>query len=402
MSKKSFIGEAKGKVLFVPLNTNHILIFHEIIKSLSCEYEVLCYDRISDAKQYHTENILKKKQIPYSHFSKSIVRTPKDNLLLKLINFFKMKKLIKDFLEQTSPDLVLLALDNDPIARIFIKESKRRRIKTVLVQEGLIRPHEYTKRETYISDYFYKMMNLLGIYLAYTIKYGTGGCDKILVAGKIASDILKKRGVPGNSISVVGLPKYDGFLKKIKDVQPVLNQQKIYLFAASTKIVHDDRNVKFMKSLVEAAEKLGLYLIIKLHPRTARKSSEIYDIIKPEGISCFEIIKEGDETFDLLKKAYALITVSSTVILEALMMNKECIVANYLAEESRLEYKKYDAVHSIENEDEIFDCIKNSMLHRKSYQNKKRLLNDELHKLDSQAGQKAARLIESMILSENV
>ena len=121
LSKKSFPRKAMSKVLFVPLNTNHVLIFHEIVKSLSSEYEVLCHDRISEAKQYHTESILQKKQVPYRHFSKTIARTPEDNLCLKLINFFKMKKLIKEILEQTSPDLVVVALDNDPIAQIFIK-----------------------------------------------------------------------------------------------------------------------------------------------------------------------------------------------------------------------------------------------------------------------------------------
>ena len=64
-------------------------------------------------------------------------------------------------------------------------------------------------------------------------------------------------------------------------------------------------------------------------------------------------MKEGDETFEILKRSDILITVSSTVILEALMMNKECVVVNYLAGESRLEYAKYDAIHSIESEHEM-------------------------------------------------
>ena len=336
-------------------------------------------------------------RIPYIHFPRHIHRSPSDSLLHKFINFFKMQKVIKDILEQTSPDLVVLALDSDPIAQIFIKESKRRGIKTVLIQEGLIRPLEYTMRKTYISDYFYKLLRLLGIYLAYTIKYGTGGCDKILVSGKIASDILQRRGVLENRITIIGHPKYDGLIKNVKSLQPVVNQQKVYLFAASTKIFHDDQNVRFLRKLVEAAKKLGFHLIVKLHPRANIAPSDIYTILKVKNNSFLEIIKEGDETFEILKKSDVLITVFSTVILEALMMNKECVVTNYLAGESRLDYDQYNAIYSIKSENEIYNVLKNSMLSKKSYQNKKTLLEDELYRLDGKAGERSARFIESMI-----
>ena len=76
----------------------------------------------------------------------------------------------------------------------------------------------------------------------------------------------------------------------------------------------------------------------------------IYNILKVKNNSFLEIIKEGDETFEILKRSDVLITVSSTVILEALMMNKECVVANYLAGESCLDYDRYNAIYSIKSE----------------------------------------------------
>ena len=385
-----------SKVLFVPLNTNHVLIFDAILRSLNCEYEILCHDRVSDAEQYHTENTLNKLGLPFRHFENSINRSPKDNLLLQCINFFKIKKEIINILLQASPDLVVLAIDNDPIVQIVIKESKKRGIRTVLVQEALIRPHEYTMRETYLSDYFYRLLQLFGIYLKY-IKYGSGNCDRILAGGKIAADIIRKRGVPENRIVVVGQPKFDTLVKRLKSVQPTFNKRKVCLFAPSTKIVQDDLNVQFLQKLVEATDKLGLHLIIKLHPRAPHEPSDIYNIINVDNKSSLEIVKEGDDTFEILKRSDALITVSSTIILEALMMDKECVVANYLAGESRLEYGHYDAINSIESEDEIYDVIKNSILSKKSYKNKKCLLDDELYKLDGKASQRTARFIESMI-----
>ena len=333
-----------SKVLFVPLNTNHVLIFHEILKSLSFKYEVLCHDRISEAKQYQTENILKKKQIPYKHFSKTIARTPTDNLLLKFINFFKMKKAIKELLKQTSPDLVVVAIDNDPIVQIFINESKRRGIRTLLVPEGLIKPYDLLTRKTYMSDHLYRLLKFLGIYLAY-IKYGTGGCDRILVSGKRALDILKKIGIPKNRMTIVGQQKYDAFLTKIKNSQPQSNETEVYLYAASTRIFEDNREITLVKKLIKSAAKLRLHLIIKLHPRTPQKPQKLYRLIEADSRSSVEIIKEGYETFEILKRVDTVITISSAIVWEGLMMNKECILANYLAGTRRLDYDSYNAIH---------------------------------------------------------
>ena len=384
------------KILFVPLNTNHVYIFQGILPFLHFDYEVLCHDRISEDSRYHTENTLKKLHLNFRHFPQSIDRSPSDSFLLKLITFFQMRREIRNILKSISPDIVVLAIDNDPITQIVIKESRQQGCKTVLVQEALIRPHEYTMRPIYLSDYGYKFLRLCGVYLNY-IKYGTGNCDIILTGGSIPFNVLKARGIPENSLAIVGLPKYDAFLKKIEGLPAHRNERKLYVFAACTKVLDDDEHVQFLRKIAEATRKLGLHLIIKLHPRAQCNSLDIYKVINTNKCSSLQVIKEGDETFDILKTSYALITVSSTVVLEALMMNKECIIASYLAGESRLEYNRYNAIFSIEREDDIYDTIRQSSLVKKSYEDKRRLLEDELYKLDGRSGWRAARLIESLI-----
>jgi len=384
-----------GKVLFIPLNQNHVLIFQDIIKSLESNYEVLCHDRISEAEQYHTESILKKKEIPYRHFSTEILRSPGDAFLIKVLKFFEMKKTIRSAFNEIKPNLVVLAIDNDPIAQIAVNESKRRGIKTLLVPEGLIKQDLIT-RDHYLSDYFYKLLRVLGIYIAY-IKYGTGGCDKILVSGKRSLDILKKLGVEREKMVMVGQQKYDSFLEKIRKEKPVSNEVKVYLYAASTRIFEEDGEIRLIGKIAESANKLNLDLIIKLHPRAPQKPEDLLNLIENSGTLRLKIIKEGYETFEILKGVDAVITISSAIILEALMMDKECIAANYLAGRRRFDYDSYDAVYSIESEEEIYDVLKDSMLFKKSYENKKRLLEDELYKLDGKAGVRTAEIIESMI-----
>jgi len=385
-----------GKILFLPLNTNHVLIFQSVLRALKCHYEVLCHDKISDAKQYQTENLLKERGIQFRHFSKVVSRFQSDNFIMRLIAFFKMKASIIETLKEISPDLVVLGIDNDPIAQIVIGESNKLGYKTVLLQEGLITPNQFSSRKIHLSDYGYNFLRSIGICLNY-IEYGSGNWDKILVGGNLPYTILRKMGFSEERVAIVGIPKYDEFLMRTKDLQPVLNETKTYLYAARPTIIKDDRNIRFLKKLVETTDDLKIHLIIKLHPRSPLEPDDIYNVIKLKDKSSVEIIKQGDDTFEILKRSYALITDFSTVALEALIMGKECVAASYLAGDNRFEYNEYDAIYVVENESEIYDKIKSSMLFKKGRLNKLRLLEDELFKLDGNSSLRAARYFESMI-----
>jgi len=134
-----------------------------------------------------------------------------------------------------------------------------------------------------------------------------------------------------------------------------------------------------------------------MHPRTPETPRDIYTIIGEKDTSCIEIVKQGDDTFDILKDIYALITVSSTMIIEALLLDKEGITVDYLAGEQRLHYSKYDAVYAIEDSDQISQVISNALHKKKPYVNKKRLLEDELFELDGKAAERIAQLIQSSL-----
>jgi len=385
-----------SKALFIPLNSNHALIFERILKYIEIDYKILCHDKISEIEHNHTESTLKKFGIPYIHFPKQITRSPSDTIFLKITNFFKMKHTIKELLNHLSPKVVIFAIDNDPIAKIFISLSKIMGIKSVLIQEGLIRPYEYTMRETHFSDYFYHLLRFLGIHLKYTT-YGTSGCDNILANGNRASEIFQKRGVLETKIEIVGQPKYDDYIRKLESYTPHTDGKKTVLFAAGSNIVKDHENIEFLKILIQAIRKLDAYLIIKMHPRTPETPDNIYNIINEKDNSFFEVIKQSDDTFEILKDIYALITVSSTMIIEALMMSKEGIVVDYLAGEQKLDYNKYDAVYSIESRDQIYDVIKDALTSKKPYENKKHLLEDELYKLDGRSAKRTAKAIQALL-----
>lgn len=388
-----------SNILFVPLNTSHVRIFHAIVPWLKRPYEFLCHDRISESNQYRTEELLKKLSLPYRHLPGAVDRSQQDHLPLRIANFFRIRRELVRAFDRIRPAIIVQAIDNDPISQILLRESKRRGVPTVLVQEALIRPYEYVMRKTHLSDVLYKFLHASGIYLKYTM-YGSGGCDLVLAAGRIAAGILESRGVPKSRIQIVGSPKYDGLLKRIGSF-PTPPDSRTYLYATSTQVVRDQAHVRFLERLRRAATHLGLTLLVKLHPRSPLEPSDLYRLLHTEPGPTFRILKEGDDTLEILVHSYALVTVSSTVILDALIMDRECIVANYLAGESKMEYGQYDAIYSVENEEHLEEFIAESLRKKKPFENKKRLLEDELHLLDGNAGQRAAKAILS-ILTEGV
>ncbi len=384
-----------GKVLFLPLNQNHVLIFHEIIMELNMPYAVACHDRISESRQYHTEKILKEKGISYVHLRNRVVRSENEKLGLRLRHFFQLKKEIESLLASISPTVLVLGLDNDPIARIAIGCAKRRSIRTVLVPEGLLKPHEFSRERRYVSDHGYAFLTRLGVFIAYT-RYGTGGCDRILVTGRRAFEILRGVGVSEKKMVIAGMPKYDAFLREIEKADITFPASKTCLYAASTRVFENEKEVQLVRGIAESARRLGLRLIVKLHPRSVKGPQAFQGLLGGEDGAHVEVIREGYETLEILKKVDAVATISSAIVLEALMLNKECVVADYLAGRRSFGYGSYDAVHVIEKEDGILEAMRQSVHERKPYEKKKHLLEDELYRLDGRAGRRSARIIETM------
>ena len=386
-----------SKVLFLPMNTNHVVILESIIRQLKCYYDVLCHDRLCHGAQYFTENILQKLDIPYVHFDDSCSLSYQSGLMTQLQAYFRIRQIVKQKVDYLSPGVLVLFIDNDPVAQLAIRISRKNGIRTILVQDGLIRPNEYTERRLNPSKAIYSSLRMFGISLK-SIVYGTGGCDDILVNGTTAREILKTRGVPESKMAIIGQPKYDSFIGRIKIDELKKDNLIRYLFAATKELIRDDRNIKFLKEVTRCCADSGVHLIIKMHPRAHETPEDVLRILKYGDANFFEVVKEGDDTIEILKKCDAVITLSSTVILEALMMDKEGIAVHYLAGEQNLRhYDKYGAIFPIQNEGEVSAVIQESMKCGKEKENKKKLLEDELYKLDGKASKRAAEIIQSGI-----
>ena len=265
-------------ILFLPLNQNHVLVFDAIRRGSNLDCEVLCHDRVSEGKQYRTEEVLRRLDMPYRHFPEELEVSAGDKLLSRIRRFFQMRRQIRSVLDETCPRVVVMAIDNDPICQIVISESRKKGIKTILVPEGLLKRETLLNNQADRTDWVHDLLKKAGIAVKY-IPYGTGGCDSLLVSGKRSAEILGSLGVDEKRMVIVGQQKYDAFLERVRDYKPDRRDAKVVLYAASTRIFQEPGEVKLVRRLVECAEELGVDLKVKLHPRTPESETECLELI---------------------------------------------------------------------------------------------------------------------------
>ncbi len=380
------------EILFVPLNTNHVEIFASVATALNADYAVLCHDLVSEAEGYRTEALLKGKGLPYCHLPARVERLPTDGLVRRAVSALRIRSGVAQVLDRLRPRVVVLGIDHDPIAASCIDAARRRGVKSVVLQEGLIRPQDLGRRSRCRAEPIHRIARACGLHLAYA-EFASRPVDALLVSGNRACRILERHGVPRQRMVIVGQPKYDSFLRRAASVPPRASGPPTFLFAAPGNVLETRENVAMLRALAVAGKSSGVKIVVKLHPRGCADPGQVLAALGTSAPG-LEIIKCGDETFDLLSRVDGFITISSTVVLEALLLDKECVILEYLAGPASLGYEEYDAVHLVTEEGTLAEALVAATRSRKSPENKRRLLMDELCCLDGKASQRAARFLE--------
>jgi len=209
----------------------------------------------------------------------------------KIINKFRIKK--------------CLVVGEGDRARCFIAAGNRLKINTYAVQHGIINE----SASTYIITSKYKEVlvpqktflwgeRFKELLISHTNVYNN---ENVNVVGQVRTDHLVKNGYLKTS-------KRSGALKIFYATQPfkdLLEPATLMLFKA----------LKLMKDDFE--------LIIKLHP--ADLSFEFYvDMVEKFQIKNCKMVKDGD-LYELIKWSDLVISVHSTVVVEAALMNKPSI-----------------------------------------------------------------------------
>jgi UDP-N-acetylglucosamine 2-epimerase len=291
---------------------------------------------------------------------------------------------VNKVLKSEHPDLVVVTHDQEFIKRAFVYAANRLNIPTLLLQydslSSLVNVSDKSlKRTLYklkhrfcnvFARYTYLLVTIKGlkwnlfrilhsvlkeIYSAFFIydARGTFGCKAIAVSNSYDKHVLIRRKVDPSNIFVTGNPQFDNLLQlkhnslsiSMPENLDVWRRGKVILLLTSAQVEHgfwsENMRTKFVTSIINAIAPLlndSVHLIIKIHP--LEKLGEYQKIldqcacIRGKNVSVHKHLKVSDA----INVSDVVISVYSTVVLEALLLRKPVIVLNLFGEPEYLPY----------------------------------------------------------------
>lgn len=219
-----------------------------------------------------------------------------------------------------SHDRAAVVVGNDfgLIERACLRQAARRRIRTVLVQDGRLgattRPRPATlgaSIRSLVRRTLSAVLAAVGLRHLASAEYGSGGTDVVCASGPAGRRILEQRVRRGTPVMVTGQPRYDAIIRV--QAQSDSTERGILFFTTPFLDVLRDREAQFaqeraLRWAVSAADTLGARVIVKPHPREASASYA--------GIGA-EVAEPTTAPEDLLRVAWVVIAGPSTMAEEA-------------------------------------------------------------------------------------
>jgi len=215
-----------------------------------------------------------------------------------------------------------------------------------------------------------------------------GSPEKIFVTGQPRFDLLYQKQLDEDQLkSELGIPKDKGLITLATQPSPSL---RIWGEGLYERVV-----TAVARAMAKFPEK---QLILKLHP--AETGVECRQILNQIGYSQAIICQDVD-IHQLLNASDLLIAVHSTVALEAMLLDKPVITMNLSKQPDFFPYAESGAALGVYQEADLAPAMKRALydpkIRNELEQNRKRFVEEHAYKLDGQASQRVADLINQLI-----
>jgi len=314
----------------------------------------------------------------------------------KFVESVKYIELMKRVVQIENPNIIVILDEYGLYGRAAVVAGKLNSIPTLGIQHGIIEPHSF--------GYFHTKDEILTRnFLDFSF------CpipDKTAVSGEYYKKILTKYGsYSADKIIVTGQPKYDILAhvtkiynkKKICDQLKISPDKKIIVFASQP---HPEHVNEFLfRSLFKAVKEIpNTQLVIKLHPNEYDKS--LHERIARE-VNIDVVITKDVNLFELLNACDILMTISSTVALEAMILGKPVIIVDLKTKPDETSFVKSDAAIGVHESEDIKPAIvkvlNDKKIRKKLESNMKGFVYDHAYKIDGSASKRIVKLINRMI-----
>jgi|GEM_PF-4487675 hypothetical protein len=291
---------------------------------------------------------------------------------------------------------ISICIDENGHSRFLVFASHMRSIPSIGLQHGIIYPfnisYNYGKKD--ISCY----KNNLNCILA----------DKTAVFGSKAKNLLLKYGnYSEKQLEVTGQPRTDIFIESRRQYSKKEMCKKLGIDSGKKLVVYASQPFEDMSEqkialteVIESLKGLDAELVVKMHPDD---DSSFYDNLLSELGSDAVATKEAD-LYTLLFCSDLVISISSTVMLEALIMDKPVIQLNLLENYAFFEDLEGRVFTKVTRKKDLGKAVMNSLrsmaTFRKMERQRKKFISEYYYKVDGKSTERFIKVMDGLIVKK--
>lgn len=412
------------KVLFVPTNSREVaqfvLVKHELEINSGCEVLAIALDE-------KMEPLLKEKGLTY----KCITDYTTGNML--------------DIIKGEKPDIVMASF-GPPVSKALILAANHVGVPCLQVDDGITSDYSALRtvplwqsflkimrwiiqaamRRKNPKPYFSFLITLMAVSSPWQfLGKATAGILKLTyplpsyveglnmaVLSPFAKEAYISMGVPAEKIFITGQPRFDLIWQKEFHRERILKElgipeNKGIIVLATQPLLgflwkEKDRE-RLIETVVRAMDKYPEEkLVVKLHPNESLKDYQ--ELLTRTKCNNKVVICQNIDLYELLHACDLLMTVHSTVALEAMLLNKPVICLDFSGRNIfQSFYTESGAATRVRREEELVQAIQEALYNPQARdeqeQNRQRFISKHVYKPDGQASKRVAELIIQLIES---
>lgn len=247
-------------------------------------------------------------------------------------------------LEKEKPRSLLVWSDHSQFEKTMVLLAKRHGIPTFVIQHGMLGNILRNGKSVWASQ------DNKRIY-----------ADHYCCWGKITRDWYVKQGIDPNKLILTGSPRYDAYFKTTAysgdDILLATSGIPSNTFSIFSSIKHIEDYEKKIRNICRAAKRFPQRFVVKLHPY-ADEGFDIINAVKEENPDA--IIVKNMSIVDALSRSGIVISTGSSVLLEAMLLDKPTIMLRYIngVEQQEVSYSEFGASVGIDgDEDSVYNAI---------------------------------------------
>jgi hypothetical protein len=405
------VNKFNGKALFIVSNTAQVDMFKSIVKYLpDFQFKFVNTEIFSILPEM--EDYFRKYNLTYIN-----------------MNDWSMKS-VQQIIGDENPDILVTGHDQSPMDILFIKTCNELDIPSLTVQDGLLAAVRFDKKSVNNKlEYFYKMsLRLFKLFFnpyrpfkykisrlrfefkygrGYSYTYGRGESSKIALFGDNTKNLLVGEGVSPDRLMVTGSSKFDDLLQykdssvkeSLKEKYDVPSDKKVVLVLTSWFVEAGLWTVEMRRFFISEIAKAcvnfkDVQLVFKLHAPHENKRDYI-NLLKDYPLS--PLIYDTESLHELISISDVVVSVSSTAALEALALDKPCLIVNL---DNGSKIFKDGGVLFIEKTDSIPSALEKLVYHpwnTVDLEKMRKFVYDEAYKIDGKSSMRISELIREMV-----